>query len=96
MCALAAAEDIRGDLTITTPSTVKGKPVLLNRRAGGEWSVTPSTAVFADAAGDHAQCEIRYRAMLDRSDFDAYAAAHPQILKDSKPVTLQDLVRSLR
>lgn len=92
MCALAQAKTkFKNDLTIVAPSNVKGKPVIITR-VNGEWKTDPETALFIHVKGSHAECEIRYRAVANKDEFDKYVLAHADLLKDAKPLTLKEMV----
>jgi hypothetical protein len=90
-CALKDAPTYNGDVTVLAPSEAKGKPVLLTRN-GGKWSATPPTAVFVGEKVNHRSCQIGYRAFSDRAGFEAHQKKHPELLKESKPLTLEQLV----
>ena len=86
-CALQDAKSYTGDLTILAPSELKGKPVVLARK-GGNWSVTPETAVFVGEKVNHRSCQVGYRALTTKEAFDKWVHANHELLKDAKPLTL--------
>ena len=90
-CALQDAKNYQGDLTILAPSEVKGKPVLLTRKAG-KWAAAPETAVFVGHKVNHRQCQLGYRALTTRDAFDKWVHANHELLQDAKPLTLQELL----
>jgi hypothetical protein len=90
-CALSDARNYNGDVTILAPSEVKGKPVLLTRN-GGKWSVSPETAVFVGEKVNHRQCQLGYRALTNRAAFDKWVHANHSLLKDAKPLTLEQML----
>ncbi|HZH98653.1 MAG TPA: hypothetical protein VEX38_06750 [Fimbriimonadaceae bacterium] len=91
MCAVAQAKTKykSRDITILAPSNVKGKPVTITKK-GDEWSMTPTTAVFVFAKGSHSECQDRYRALLEKNDFNAYVAKKGY--KDAQQLSLKELV----
>lgn len=92
LCAIAQAKTkYKTDVTILAPSTTKGKPVVI-KRTNGEWTTEQPDAVFVHVKGSHAECEIRYRALLNKEEFDKYVAANATLLKDAKPLSLKDIV----
>jgi hypothetical protein len=94
-CALADAKDLVGDLTVLAASDKKGEPVRITRTAG-KWAIAPSEAVFVFAEGSHEQCQSRYRALLSRESFNAYARQNGSLLGKSKPVTLEQLLQQVK
>lgn len=92
LCAIVDAKADSRDLVITTPSEKKGKPVRLIRTAG-KWTAEPETAVFAYVKGSHSQCEIRYRAITSKEEFDGYVAARPKILASAKLISLDEMIK---
>jgi hypothetical protein len=90
-CALKDAPTYNGDVTILAPSEVKGKPVIVSRKAG-KWSLAPETAVFVGEKVNHRSCQIGYRAFSGKPGFDAHQKKNPELLKDSKPLTLEQMV----
>ena len=95
-CALADAAKYDGDLFVYAPSETKGKPVILQRKAGA-WSavrvererlVPEPDAVFLDAFDSHARCAALARAFHDRKGFDAYAEKP----RGALPLTLDALL----
>ena len=90
-CALSDAKTYTGDLTVLAPSEAKGKPVVLSRKEG-KWSVTPETAVFAGQKVNHRSCEVGYRALTSAEAFEKWQHANPELLKDAKPLTLQQML----
>lgn len=95
-CALADAKAYDGDLFVYAPSEVKGKPVILQRKAGvwsavrieGETLVPDEKAVFLNAFSSHKECAALSRAFHSQAGFDAYAAKG----KDAKPLTLEAML----
>lgn len=95
-CALAQAKtDYKNDLTILAPSEIKEKPVVLARK-GGKWSVTPETAVFVGEKVDHRDCYLGYRALSSRAAFDAWVKKNQPLLRDAKPLTLEQIVEAAK
>lgn len=91
-CALSQAiSEFKGDLTILAPSEIKGKPVVISRK-DGKWSVSPETTVFVAHKVNHRHCQIGYRAFTSRAGFDAHVKSHPDLLRDAKPLTLEEMV----
>lgn len=95
MCAVAEAKTKyrSRDITILAPTNVKGKPATIQRK-GGEWAMSPANAVFVFAKGSHSECQDRYRALLDRSDFAEYVAKKGY--QGSIPLTLKELVEQAK
>lgn len=92
LCAIAEAKSrFKGDVTITAPSNVKGKPVIISRKAG-DWTANPTTALFVYAKGSHKECEVRYRAVANKEAFDAFVKANPKVLEGAKAVSLKEMV----
>jgi hypothetical protein len=90
MCAIAQAKSkFKNDLTILAPSNIKGKPVTITR-TNGVWATKEEKAVFVFAKGSHTECQDRYRALIDPTDFDAYVANRKYT--DAKKLTLKELV----
>lgn len=90
-CALAQAKTkFQGDVTIVAPSEVKGKPVTITR-INGQWSVSPSSAVFVGEKANHRYCQTTYRAITNKAGFDAYVQKNPRI-KGAQPLTLAQMV----
>lgn len=90
-CAVSDAKSYDGDVTILAPSELKGKPVLLSR-AGGKWSVQPSTATFVGHKVNHRSCELGYRALTTKEAFAKWLEANQELLKDAKPLTLEQFL----
>ena len=90
-CAVKDAKSYTGDLTVLAPSEVKGKPVVLARK-DGKWSVTPETAVFVGEKVNHRSCQVGYRALTTKDAFEKWQHAHHDLLKDAKPLTLQQML----
>lgn len=90
-CALNDSKSYDGDVTILAPSEVKGKPVLLSRKAG-KWTAQPETAVFVGHKVNHRSCQVGYRALTTKDAFDKWVAANSELLKDAKPLTLQEML----
>ncbi len=90
-CALAEAQtdQYKGDLRILAPSEIKGKPVLIER-SEGRWSV-PGGAVFVGVKESHKHCATTYRAFTSKSAFDAHVKKFPELLKDARALTLDEL-----
>lgn len=95
MCALADAKGVKGDLAITAASDRKGEPVRI-ARTNGKWSISPPEAVFAYSEGSHEQCQNRYRAILSRNGFAAYARNNHSLLGNSKPLTLVQMLAKVQ
>jgi hypothetical protein len=92
MCAIAQAKTkFKNDVTILAPSNVKGKPVTITR-VNGEWKTDPEGALFVSVKGSHTECQIRYRAVASKEEFEKYVQANHEILKDAKPLTLKEMV----
>lgn len=95
-CALADAKKYGGDLFVYAPSETKGKPVILQRKAGtwsavrvqGEALVPEEGVVFLDAFDKHPQCATLARAFHTVKAF----AAYPDKPKDAQPLTLDALL----
>ena len=95
-CVLADAKKYDGDLIVYAPSETKGKPVILQRKAGawstvkvaGETLVPDPDAVFLNAFPSHKECAALSRAFHDRAGLDAYASKP----KDAKPLTLEAML----
>ncbi len=90
-CALAEAktEYKSGDISIAAPSEKKGEPVIV-KRTGGNWSATPSTAVFvAQTPIKHRSCQVTARAFRTKGAAESYIKANN--LK-SQPISLSQLV----
>lgn len=92
-CAIAEAksEYPNGDVAIAAPSEKKGKPVLI-KRTGGQWTVSPASAVFVAEKVKHKYCQIGYRALTSRAALSAYKAKNKAIVGNAKPVTLTQIV----
>jgi hypothetical protein len=96
-CAMtdAQSELTNGEIAIAAPSEKKGEPVVI-KRVNGKWSAPEGAVVAAQKANgkiNHRVCQITYRAFHTKAGFDAWVKAHPeQFDKDSKPVTLEQLV----
>ncbi len=90
-CALNDAKSYTGDITVLAPSEVKGKPVLLSRKEG-KWSVAPETAVFVGEKVNHRSCQVGYRALTTKEAFEKWQHANHELLKDAKPLTLQQIL----
>lgn len=74
-CALAEAktEFAKGDLTISTPSEKKGKPVML-KRTGGKWAAMPATAYFVSPQRiKHKVCQQQARSFTTKTAAQAHA-----------------------
>lgn len=93
MCALAHAKTKykSRDLTILAPSTIKGKKVTITKK-DGEWSLSPSTAMFVFEKGNHDKCQDLYRAAIDHAA--AVAWASKKGLKEAKHLSLKDMVEA--
>ncbi len=92
LCALAQAKSkFKNDVTIVAPSSVKGKPITI-KRVDGVWSSDPEGALFIHVKGSHSECEVRYRAVSSKAEFDKYVKANATLLKDAKPLTLKEMV----
>ena len=88
-CALADARKYDGDLFVYAPSETKGKPVILQRKAGA-WAVVrvegekivPDEAVFLNAFESHKSCAALSRAYHTKAGFakDAPKGATPLTL----------------
>ena len=90
-CALSDAKSYTGDVTITAPSEIKGKPVLLTRKEG-KWAVQPESAVFVGHKVNHRQCQVGYRALTTKDAFEKWIHANHELLKDAKPLTLAEML----
>ena len=90
-CALQDSKNYQGDLTILAPSELKGKPVLLARKEG-KWSVQPETAVFVGEKVNHRSCQIGYRALTTPEAFEKWIHSHHDLLKDAKPLKLEQML----
>ena len=90
-CALSDAKNFTGDVTILAPSELKGKPVLLER-AGGQWKVSPESAVFVGEKVNHRSCQVGYRALTNRAAFDRWVQANKALLNDAKPLSLKEML----
>ena len=90
-CAVNDAKSYTGDITVVAPSEVKGKPVLLSRKEG-KWSVAPETAVFVGQKVNHRSCQVGYRALTTKDAFEKWQHANHELLKDAKPLTLQQML----
>ena len=73
-CALAEAKtEYKGDVTISAPSQIKGKPVVL-KRVGGKWSAAPGTAYFVSPQRlKHKVCQAQARAFTTQAAAQSYA-----------------------
>lgn len=92
-CAMSDAQsELKdGEIAIAAPSEKKGQPLVI-KRVNGKWSA-PEGAVFAAKKANHRVCQVTYRAFHSQAGFNAWVKAHPdQFDKDSKPVTLEQLV----
>ena len=94
-CALQDAKNFNGDVTILAPSELKGKPVVLTR-AGGQWKAAPETAVFVGQKVNHRSCQVGYRALTTRAAFDRWVHAHHDLLKDAKPLSLDQMLEAAK
>ena len=90
-CALSDTKNYTGDLSILAPSELKGKPVLLTR-TNGQWKAAPESAVFVGQKVNHRSCQVGYRALTTRAAFDAWVAAHRDVLEGAKPLSLKELL----
>lgn len=89
LCAFAVAKTkFKGDLTVLAPSTTKGKPVKVDRKAG-EWSA-PEGAVFVYQKGSHSACQSLYRAAASRAEAEAYI--REEKLTEAKILSLKEMV----
>ena len=91
-CAIAIAKgQASGDLTILAPSEVKGKPVVIFRKAG-KWTVKPASAVFVAEKANHRVCQLTYRAFTSPAGAAAHVRKNQGLFKGAKPVTLPTMV----
>jgi hypothetical protein len=90
-CALKDAPTYTSDITILAPSEIKGKPVLLTRKEG-KWSVQPETAVFVGEKVNHRNCQLGYRALTSKGAFEKWIHANHELLKDAKPLSLEQIL----
>jgi hypothetical protein len=90
-CALSDSKAFQADLTVLAPSELKGKPVLLTRK-DGKWTAAPETAVFVGEKVNHRQCQLGYRAFTGKPAFEKWVAANADLLKDARPLTLQQML----
>lgn len=90
-CALNDSKSYTGDLTILAPSELKGKPVLLTRKEG-KWTAQPETALFVGHKVNHRSCQLGYRALTTKDAFDKWIAANAELLKDAKPLSLEQML----
>jgi len=97
-CVLADAGKYNGDLIVYAPSETKGKPVLLQRKAG-QWSVVKEAdgklvadpdAVFLNAFDNHAKCAMLSRAFHTKDGFDKYVAEMK--VSGAKALTIDEIV----
>jgi hypothetical protein len=79
-----------GDLKILAPSETKSKPVVIER-IGGKWSA-PEGTVFVAVKNSHKHCQTTYRAFTSKAAFDAHVKKNQALLKDAKPLTLEEMV----
>ena len=79
-----------GDVTILAPSETKGKPVPVTRK-GGKWSA-PEGSVFVGVKASHRHCQTTYRAFTSKAAFEAHVKKNGALLKNAKPLTLDELV----
>lgn len=95
LCAVAEAKTKykTKDVTILAPSNVKGKPVTITKK-GSDWTVVPANATFVFAKGSHAECQDRYRSLLDGKDFDSYVTKKG--LTGAKPLTFKELLEEAK
>jgi len=92
LCALADAKVRKGDLLIQAASEVKGHPVKISR-TGDKWTITPDSAVFVYAEGDHDQCQTRYRALTSADAFKSYVQSDPKVLRNAKQLSLSQMLK---
>lgn len=79
-----------GDVTILAPSETKGKPIPITRKAG-KWSA-PDGTVFVAVKNSHKHCQTTYRAFSSKAAFDKHVQKNEALLKDAKPLTLDEMV----
>jgi len=91
LCAIATAKATKGDIVIKAPSEAKGKWVTITR-TNGAWSQEPASASFAYCPGEHAHCEVLYRAMSSEDGFTAFRHANPKLCKSAKLFSLAELI----
>lgn len=92
MCAIADAEkSYTGNLTVITPTEVKGKKVEIIRK-DGKWSA-PEGAVFVGHKVKHRYCDRGYRAFTSLSAFNAHVQKNKAILRDAQPISLDQMVQ---
>lgn len=80
----------QGDVTILAPSEIKGRPVPVTR-TGGKWSA-PAGTVFVGVKASHKVCQTTYRAFTNKAAFDVYVRKNQPLLKDAKPLTVDQIV----
>lgn len=79
-----------GDIKILAPSETRSKPVVIER-TGGKWSA-PQGTVFVAVKNSHKHCQTTYRAFSSKAAFDAHVKKNEALLKDAKPLTLEEMV----
>ena len=91
LCAIADADkSYQGDLSISAPSEMKGKPVQVVRK-GGQWSA-PEGTIFLGQKVKHRYCQTGYRAFTSQAAFDAHVKKNKVIVGVAKPIVLTELV----
>lgn len=89
LCAIAQAKSkFKGDVTIITPSTAKGKLITISRK-DGKWSA-PAGTTFVYQKGSHSKCEALYRAATSHEAATAYAKSKG--LSEAKHLSLAEMV----
>lgn len=92
MCAIADADkSYTGDLTVLAPTEIKGKPVEISRK-NGQWSA-PEGTLFIGNKIKHRYCDRGYRAFTSRAAFDAHVQKNKAMLRDAKPIGLDEMVQ---
>lgn len=91
-CALLAARDyIKGDVTVTTHSAVKGAKLEWTR-TGGAWKVTPASAVVLSVPEVNGTCEQSHLAFEDQAEFNSFAKKHPMVHANPLPGARVDAI----
>ena len=95
-CALSEAQsDYKGDLTILAPSEKKGEPVKLER-ADGKWTASSEGVRFVAQKGSHKVCQTLYRAFSTEEAAKAYIEKNKAQLPDAKPLTLTEMLSTVK
>lgn len=93
MCAVAQAKTKYKDrdLTISAPTTEKGKSVTITKK-GADYSVKPQSTLFVFQKGSHSQCDTLYRAASGNAQATAWI--NKNNLKSAKALTLKEMVEA--